>query len=258
MSLQSDDMRSNRPQGADAADGQLPPALISDLVKRNVGSTPRATAVEYGRHKFTWREFDTRIHHVASGLRAARVLPGERFAVLAHNHPVILESLFAAALTGTTAVVVNWRLPEEEVIAILRDQQVRLLFIGIEFAELLERIRPELDDLTSWVVVGTLSGSHGGDDYEMWLEMHETGESMYDAAQHHPHADDLILHAHFQDEPGNVALSHRELFRGVEEQTAGGGEVQSVAEPLYLVPSIVGALHGMRHGSSTVLTSQPG
>jgi len=244
-----------RPGGAGA--GQDPPALINDLVNRHLGSTPRATAVEFGRHKFTWRELDTRIHHVASGLRASRVQPGETFAVLAHNHPACLEAVFAAALTGTTAVIVNWRLTEPEVIEILREHQVRLLFIGIEFADLLERIRPELDDLSSWIVVGTLNPqSHGSDAYESWLEMHETGESMYDAAQHHPDTDDLVLHAHVDDERGSVALSHRHLFEGVEALPAGSGEARTVDEPLFLVRGMVGALHGMRHGSRTVLMSQ--
>src|SRR5580704_7883229 len=114
MSLRSDDAYQRHDPPAHK------PQLIHDLVNRNLGSTPRATAVEYGRHRFTWRELDTRIHHVASGLRAARVRPGDRFGVLAHNHPALLETLFAAALTGTTAVIVNWRLSEQEVVELLQ------------------------------------------------------------------------------------------------------------------------------------------
>lgn len=251
MSLQSDD--------AHLTHGPQPgkPPLIHDLVDRNLGSTPRATAVEFGRHKFTWRELDTRIRHVASGLRASRVQPGDRFAVFAHNHPVCIEAVFAAALTGTTAVIVNWRLPEREVVEILREQEIKLLFIGFEFADLLERIRPELDDLASWVVVGSASPqSHGSDAYEMWLEMHETGESMYDAAQHHPDVDDLVLHAHLEDERDNVALSHRHLFQNVASLPAGLGGDTLLEEPLFLVRGMVAALHGMWHGSRTVLLSQ--
>jgi len=192
-----------------------------------------------------------------SSIISERIQPGDRFAVLAHNHPACLETLFAAALTGTTAVIINWRLPEREVIEILQEQQVRLLFIGIEFADLLERIRPELDDLTSWVVVGSANPqSHGSDAYEMWLEMHETGESMYDSAQHHPDADDLVLHAHLEDERGNVALSHRHLFQGVSALPEGAGSDNLLQEPLFLVRELVGALHGMWHGSRTVLMSQ--
>ena len=242
MSLQSND---------------APPVLINDLFKHHLGSTPRATAVEYGRHKFTWREFDTRIHHVASGMRASRVQPGDRFAVLAHNHPVCIEAVFAAALTGSTAVIVNWRLPEQDVIEILREHQVRLLFIGIEFSDMLERIRPELDDLNTWVVVGALNPqSHDSDAYESWLEMHETGESMYDAGRHHPDTDDLVLHAHLDDGLGNVSLSHRHLVEGVGALPPATTDTQTVEEPLFLVSGMVGALHGMHHGSRTVLMSQ--
>lgn len=252
MSLRSEDAYQRHDPPA-----RKPQQLIHDLVDRNLGSTPRATAVEYGRHRFTWRELDTRIHHVASGLRAARVQPGDSFAVLAHNHPACLETLFAAALTGTTAVIVNWRLPEPEVIGLLQEHQVKMLFIGIEFADLLERIRPELDDLNTWVVVGSANPqSHGSDAYEMWLEMHETGESMYDSAQHHPDADDLVLHAHMADERDNVALSHRHIFQGVHALPDGSGADSLLEEPLYLVREMIAALHGMWHGSRTVLMSQ--
>ena len=72
------------------------PALITELVKRNLGNAPRATAVECGEHRLSWRELDQRIRHVASGLRAARVHPGERFAVLSHNHPACIEAYVQA------------------------------------------------------------------------------------------------------------------------------------------------------------------
>src|SRR5258708_14825983 len=123
------------------------PGLITELVKRNLGHTPRATAVECGEHRLSWRELDQRIRHVASGLRASMVRPGERFAVLSHNHPACIEAMFAAALTRTTAVILNWRLPDEAIIGILRREQGKLLFVGSEVVDLLGSTPPQLDGL---------------------------------------------------------------------------------------------------------------
>jgi len=227
------------------------PALITELVKRNLGHTPRATAVECGEHRLTWRELDQRIRHVASGLRAAMVRPGERFAVLSHNHPACLEALFAAALTGTTAVILNWRLPDEVIVDILRREQVTLLFLGSEFGDLLERIRPQRDELDTVIMVGR--NPHGSDDYELWLELHETGEGMYEAAKHHPHVDDQVLQVHPGEDREHVAFTHRGLRLGVEGVTPEPGETKVVADPLFLVRGMLDALHGIRHGARTVL-----
>lgn len=230
------------------------PALITELVKRNLGHAPRATAVECGEHSLTWRELDTRIRHVASGLRAARVRPGERFAVLSHNHPACLEALFAAALTGATAVILNWRLPDEVIVDILRREQVSLLFVGSEFSELLERVRPQLDDLDTVVTVGPPSDNPlGTDDYELWLELHETGEGMYEAAKHRPHVDDLVLQVHPGDDREHVALTHRALQDGMAEVAPMLGETKVVDDPLFLVRGVMQALHGLHHGARTVL-----
>jgi acyl-CoA synthetase (AMP-forming)/AMP-acid ligase II len=230
------------------------PYFITDLVKRQLGSSPHATAVEFGDHRLTWRKLDARIRHAASGLRASRMRPGERLAVFAHNHPACLEALFAAALTGTTAVILDWRLPEDEIVAILRREQVRMLFVGGEFAEALERIRPHLDDLDTVVMVGRPANDpHASDDYELWLELHETGEGMYEAAKFRPSLDDPVLQAHPEEGHPQVAFSHRALHREVAAVTPEPGNPHVVSSPLYLLQGVLEALHGIRHGARTVL-----
>lgn len=230
------------------------PTLITDLVKRHLGHTSRATAVECGEHRLTWRELDARIRHVASGLRASMVRPGERFAVLSHNHPACLEALFAAALTRTTAVILNWRLPDDVVVAILQREQVKLLFVGSEFAERLERIRPHLDDLDTVVMVGPpLDNPHGTDDYELWIDLHEASEGMYEAAKQRPNVDDQVLQVHVSDDQEHVALTHRALYLGVAGVTPEPGDTKIVEDPLFLMRGVLAALHGIRHGARTVL-----
>lgn len=230
------------------------PSLITDLVKRRLGRTSHATAVECGEHRLTWRELDSRIRHVASGLRASRVRPGERFAVLSHNHPACLEALFAAALTGATAVILNWRLSDDVIIEILSREQVKLLFVGAEFAERLENIRPELDDLDTVVVVGPPADNpHGTDAYELWIEIHEASEGMYEASKHRPHLDDQVIQVHVNDDQEHIALTHRALYLGVAEVTPEPGDTKVVADPLFLMRGVLDALQGIRYGARTIL-----
>ncbi|HEX4787451.1 MAG TPA: class I adenylate-forming enzyme family protein [Actinospica sp.] len=227
--------------------------LIGDLLKHQLGRSPLGTALQYGQHKLTWRKLDSRIRRAATGLRAAMVRPGDRIGVLSPNHPACIEALFAAALTGTTAVLVNWWLPEEEITEILRAGEVKVLFVAAELAEMLERIRPQLDDLDSVVVIGRPGGDpYATDDYELWLELHETGEGMYEAAQFHPSADDQVLQV--QEEDGeHVALSHRTLRLVVAAEPSEGGDSKVVTEPLFRIRGMSAALHGLSEGLRTVL-----
>lgn len=229
-------------------------ALLGELIKRQLGHLPHAVAVEYGEHKLSWRKLDVRIRHAASGLRAAMLRPGERFAVMTRNHPACIEVLFAAALTGTTAVIVDWTLPESTVLDILRAQEVKLLFVGAELEDLLERIRPQLDALDSVVMVGSPTGNpHGSDDYENWLETHETSEGMYEASKYHPQGDDPVLHAHPADGAEHIALTQRALCEEIEALTGAPADTIILELPLFLVAGILEALHAMRHGSRTIL-----
>jgi acyl-CoA synthetase (AMP-forming)/AMP-acid ligase II len=216
--------------------------LLSDLLKHQLGRAPMNTALQYGQHKFTWRKLDSRIRRAATGLRAAMVRPGDRIGVLSPNHPACIEALFAAALTGTTAVLVNCWLPEDEIAEILRTEQVKVLFVAIELEEMLERIRPQLDELDSVVVIGHPGGDpHATNDYELWLELHETGESMYESSQIH------------EADGEQLALSHRTLQLAVAAEPPTVGDSKVVSEPLFLIHGMSAALHGLREGLRTIL-----
>jgi len=229
------------------------PGLIGELLKHQLGRSPLGTALVYGPHKLTWRKLDSRIRRAATGLRAAMVRPGDRIGVLSPNHPACIEALFAAALTGTTAVLVNWWLPEEEITEILRAGEVKVLFVAAELVEMFERIRPQLDDLDSVVVIGRPPGDpYATDDYELWLELHETGEGMYEAGQFHPSPDDPVLQV--QEEDGeHLALSHRTLQLAVAAEPPASGDSRVVTEPLFRIHGMSAALHGLFEGLRTVL-----
>ena len=227
--------------------------LLSDLLKHQLGRAPLNTALQYGQHKLTWRKLDSRIRRAATGLRAAMVRPGDRIGVLSPNHPACIEALFAAALTGTTAVLVNWWLPEDEITEILRTEQVKVLFVATELTDMLERIRPQLEELDSVVIIGRPAGDpYASDDYELWLELHETGESMYESAQFHPHVDDPVLQIHEADGE-QLALSHRTLQLAVAAEPPAVGDSKVISEPLFLIHGMSAALHGLREGLRTIL-----
>jgi acyl-CoA synthetase (AMP-forming)/AMP-acid ligase II len=125
---------------------------------------PDAVALTFGGRHWTWAEFAQRVRRNAAAQRAAGLAPGDRLAVLDLNHPSCLELTLACAQTGTANAVVNFRLAPPEIIYVINDSKARLLFVGPEFANVVEKVRDQLPTVERVIRVG------GADDqYEAWL-----------------------------------------------------------------------------------------
>src|SRR2546422_6042544 len=76
-------------------------------------------AVVDGERRFTYKEFNERIHRLASALSRIGIEPGDRVAVLAPNTLMALEPHFAVPLAGAVLVMLNTRLQASELAWIL-------------------------------------------------------------------------------------------------------------------------------------------
>src|SRR5689334_19728706 len=85
------------------------------LLERTLHVHPEKLAVVDGRRRLTWREFGERVYRLASALRDAGVLPGDRVAVLSPNALECLEAHFAVPQIGAALVMINVRLAAHEV-----------------------------------------------------------------------------------------------------------------------------------------------
>src|SRR5437870_888095 len=88
--------------------------------------------VRFDGRSFTWTEWEQRVRRNAAGQRAAGIKPGERVVFLDKNHLADLETTLGAALVGTAAAPLNFRLSTEEYRLLLDDTGARLLFVGYE------------------------------------------------------------------------------------------------------------------------------
>lgn len=94
---------------------------------RRARQSPDAIAISFREQHTTYRELDERVTRLAHALRAAGVGPGDRVALLSHNHPAYLEVLFAAGLIGAVFVPLNARLATPEVSYALQDSGSTML-----------------------------------------------------------------------------------------------------------------------------------
>ncbi len=117
---------------------------IAALLTKAARTYPLRPALTYGDRRETYKGFRARVGSLAGGLQALGVRTGDRVAILQHNGPALLETLFAAFTLGAVAVPINARLHPREVAVIMQDSQPHMLVTGSEFLAGLDGVRGEM------------------------------------------------------------------------------------------------------------------
>jgi fatty-acyl-CoA synthase len=105
-------------------------------------------AVVDGERRFTYSEFNQRIHRLASALIRIGIEPGDRVAVLAPNTPMALEPHFAVPLAGAVLVMLNTRLQAAELAWILNHCGAKALLADPQLLPILDPVMDDLKQLT--------------------------------------------------------------------------------------------------------------
>ena len=103
---------------------------LADLIDRNAAFTPDKPALRYQGQAWSYAVLSARIAALARAMRSQLgVHRGDRVAVLGLNSPEYLALLYACARLGAMLVPLNWRLAVPEQMFILRDAEVKALFV---------------------------------------------------------------------------------------------------------------------------------
>jgi acyl-CoA synthetase (AMP-forming)/AMP-acid ligase II len=226
----------------------------SAIVEHWAAERPDAPAISYAGTTRTWAELAQRVQQNAAAQRVAGLVPGDRIAVLDLNHPSCLELTLACARVGTANAVVNFRLAPPEIAYVINDAAARVLFVGPEFADAVEQLRPKLPTVERVIRVG------GPDDqYEAWLAAQEPDPHEYSAAP-----DDCFVQLYTSGTTGfpkGAMLTHRAMVAharnvGADFDIGNNARVQ-VAMPLYHVGGTSYALLALSHGAHIVMLRMP-
>jgi acyl-CoA synthetase (AMP-forming)/AMP-acid ligase II len=125
-------------------------SLLTDAAR----SAPEHPAVAYGDLRRSYRETNERANRLASALENAGIAKGDRVAILQHNCPEVLESLFGIFKAGAVAVPINARLHPKEYAYIVADSGAKAVIFTEEFADGLASVRAETPEATLYVCVG--------------------------------------------------------------------------------------------------------
>jgi fatty-acyl-CoA synthase len=143
------------------------PLTPLDFLARSAYVYPDRIAAVDGDRRFTYAQFNERVHRLASALRSHGVSTGDRVAVLAPNTMLALDVHFGVNLCGAVLVMLNTRLQTRELEWILQHCGAKVLLAD---PQLLPAVTPALDNLRDLALVT--------DDYEALLAR---GEPTFDA-----------------------------------------------------------------------------
>ena len=141
------------------------------FLSRSAHVYPDKVAVVYGDRRTTYREFQTRVHRLANSLRDHGIGPGDKVVFICPNTPPLLEAHYAVPMIGAVLVCVNIHLSPREYLYIIDHSDARAVFIDNEFADRIESVADELEQVELYVTISEDSSPIllAGPEYESFL-----------------------------------------------------------------------------------------
>jgi len=139
--------------------------LIQDILEHNARAHPSRVALVSATEEVPYRDLRNRVGGYAAVLRSGGIGKGDRVAILAQNSILYLEALFAVTRAGAALVPLNHLLIGRELVAILKDADVKALLFTEEFRDRVGEIRPSLPGIGCFVRIDDPElPKRGGDD----------------------------------------------------------------------------------------------
>jgi len=141
---------------------------VAHLLSWRAARDPDVVAIECEGRQTTLASLDRRASQVAHGLTDILPQPGDRFGVLDLNQDTFFELLFGAAKANRVLVPINNRLAASEMVDVLNDAGVELLFVGAEFLDVAATLHRDCPALRQ--IIALSDSRHGWQGYASWRD----------------------------------------------------------------------------------------
>ena len=235
------------------------PANLAEMVRARAKSRGNAIVYEFEGRQTSFAEFDILTNRVANALKALGVHPRERIAYLGKNSDIYFELLMGAMKANVVMAPVNWRLAGPEIAFIVEDCKAPVLFVGPEFTELIDRIRPQLPSVRTFIA--TEGAAPGFLDYTAWRDAQSGDDPKVDIDR----KDIAIqLYAACTGKPKGAMLSHANFLNlvetGKDEKPDWNkwteDDVSLVAMPIFHIGGSGWGVMGLYHGAKGVIARE--
>ncbi len=225
---------------------------IPEIIRTYGRERPDDPAIEYEGRSISFGELDRRSSQLATALASLGVTAGDRVAFLEKNGPEYFEVTFALGKLNAVNVAVNWRLAPGEIAQILDDAQARVVFVGPDFVDHIEKVEADLQTVTTIVAIG----GHGNWlDYEELVSAHPAEDVGAE-----PTGQDVAFQLYTSGTTGlpkGVMLTNDNFFGGAIKVTESWrftpDSVNIAVMPMFHIAGSGWAMVGLFHGCRTVL-----
>ncbi len=229
---------------------------LAEVTRSNAVTVGDRPAIVYEGETITYRTLDERVNRAANGLIAEGLTKGTRFGLLAKNGPAFFDIMLGGAKSGTVLVPVNFRLAGPEIAYILNDAGAELLFVGRDFYDIVDAIRPELKTVRKIVAID--GERRDWDAYDAWRERHPAADPMIAID-----GGDVVVQMYTSGTTGHpkgVQLMHSNFTNIIRDSAANWGrpwspdDVNLVCMPLFHIGGNGWALIGLYAGCTNIVT----
>ena len=133
---------------------RYPIGTYADIIYRNALLYPDEPAFKCGETTVSFRGFNRRVNRLIQALQGLGVPKGAVLGVLSWNGLEYTEIYGAAMKGGFIASPFNARLQDPEIEHLVNYAETHTLFIGAEFVETIEAVRPRIQGVRQVVVLG--------------------------------------------------------------------------------------------------------
>ena len=131
---------------------------FADIIYRNAILHPNSEAFVCGLERISFQDFNERVNRLIHGLHALGIQKGDIIGILSWNQLAYPEVFGAAMKGGFVLAHFNPRLQSQELIHVINDSEPRVLFLGSEFVETIERIGTHIPETESFLTLGDAEG----------------------------------------------------------------------------------------------------
>ncbi len=141
------------------------------FLTRSARVYPNKVAVVYGDIKYTYIEFQERIHQLANSLLEHGIGAGDKVVFICPNTPPLLEAHYAIPMIGAILVCLNTQLSSQEYLHIINHSDAKAVFVDNEYIAQILPVENEFAQvqLTVNICEKTCSLLLQGPEYESFL-----------------------------------------------------------------------------------------
>jgi acyl-CoA synthetase (AMP-forming)/AMP-acid ligase II len=126
---------------------------VGTLFTKSARTFPDRLAIAYGDYELSYQQANERINKLANGFRGLGIQKGSNVAILLHNCPEFLETLFACFKAGLGSVPINFRLHPKECSFIIDNSEAEAVVLGEDFRDSLFALRKEMPRVKHYICI---------------------------------------------------------------------------------------------------------